>query len=126
MSRRIIFVTGANGGLGQAIARAFLEESADNVVCLGTRSARDQAEKLAAEFPGRCDLLELEVTQPEAWQSAVAKIVSAHGRLDVLVNNAGQHHDGLLATMPLPAWEHVIAHKPRRVFFTVVRRCCPP
>ena len=53
---RIILITGANGGLGQAIARAFLDESPDNFVCLGIRERRDKADALAAEFPGRCAL----------------------------------------------------------------------
>ena len=44
---RIILVTGANGGLGGAIARAFLAETPDNFVCLGIHSGRDQAAKIA-------------------------------------------------------------------------------
>ena len=51
MSLRVILITGANGGLGQAIARAFLQESPDNVVWLGVRSRREHADKLAQENP---------------------------------------------------------------------------
>jgi 3-oxoacyl-[acyl-carrier protein] reductase len=53
MNSRIILVTGANGGLGQAIARAFLQESPANFVFLGIRSRREHADKLAQENPGR-------------------------------------------------------------------------
>ncbi len=116
MANRIILVTGANGGLGQAMARAFLRESPDNFVFLGIRSKRDQAEALAAEFPGRCSCLSLEVTQPAAWQQAIAKILGEHQRLDVLVNNAGHHHDGLLATLPPEAWQQVISSNLDSVF----------
>jgi 3-oxoacyl-[acyl-carrier protein] reductase len=49
------------------------------------------------------------VTQPTAWQSAVNQIVSQHKRLDVLVNNAGIHLDGLLANLTFHAWQQVIA-----------------
>lgn len=116
MSSRVILVTGANGGLGQAIARAFLAENDTNVVCLGVRARRDAAEKLAAEFPRRCPLVPLDVTEPDAWKSAVSRVAQEQSRLDVLVNNAGHHDDGLLATMPESAWRGVLASNLDAVF----------
>ena len=115
MAQRIILLTGANGGLGQAIARSFLVGSEDTV-WLGVRQHRSQADTLAAEFAGRCETVQLDVTQPEEWRATVARIHQAHGRLDVLVNNAGHHEDGLLATLPTPAWEGVLAANLNGVF----------
>jgi len=106
---RIILITGGNGGLGQAIARAFLAESSENVVWLGVRKNRDKAEGLSGENLARCRLVDLDVTSPTAWQKAVQTIVANDQRLDVLVNNAGQHQDGLLAQLPLNAWQDVLA-----------------
>jgi 3-oxoacyl-[acyl-carrier protein] reductase len=108
MAQRIILITGANGGLGQAIARSFLQESKDNFAWLGVHKRRDRADGLAAEFPGRCDCVPLDVTDPVAWKEAVAKITGVHARVDVLVNNAGSHQDSLLATMPPEAWREVM------------------
>ena len=108
MSKRIILITGANGGLGLAISRAFLEESPENVVCLGVRARRNQADALTADHPERCSVVELDVTEPSSWQAAVALILSRHNRLDVLVNNAGKHADSLLGTMPPKAWKEVL------------------
>jgi 3-oxoacyl-[acyl-carrier protein] reductase len=108
MKPRVILVTGANGGLGQAIARAFLTESDQNRVWLGVRSGRDQADLLAEAAPGRCELIELDVTEPARWQAAVTRLVGVDGRLDVLVNNAGGHEDALLATMPVEGWRRVL------------------
>lgn len=105
---RVILVTGGNGGLGRAIARAFIDESPGNFLWLGVRSNRQEAESLTAAFPGRARCLDLEVTRPEAWQAAVARIQSEHQRLDVLVNNAGRHDDSLLATMPPDSWRGVL------------------
>jgi 3-oxoacyl-[acyl-carrier protein] reductase len=94
MSLRVILITGANGGLGQAIARAFLQESPANFVWLGVRSRREHADKLIAEQPDRCAPVVLDVASPEAWQQA---------------DNAGSHEDSLLATMPPDSWQRVLA-----------------
>lgn len=109
MSLRVILITGANGGLGQAIVRAFLQESPANVIWLGVRSQREHADKLAQENPARCFCTALDVTAPDSWQHAVKEILGRHQRLDVLVNNAGSHEDALLATMPPDSWRRVLA-----------------
>ncbi len=109
MSLRVILITGANGGLGQAIARAFLQESPANVVWLGVRSRRDLADMLAHENPGRCFCVNLDVAAADSWPAAVKEILARHQRLDVLVNNAGSHEDALLATMPPDSWRRVLA-----------------
>ena len=116
MNPRLILITGGNGGLGQAIARAFLAESPTNVVRLGVHSRRDQADKLVAEHSERCRCLSLDVTQTVAWRTVVQEILSRHQRLDVLVNNAGCSQDSLLGTMPTTAWEGVLATNLDSVF----------
>ena len=109
MSLRVILITGANGGLGQAIARDFLTESPANLVWLGVHSKREYADKVARENPDRCFCIALNVTSPEFWQSAVKEILAHHQRIDVLVNNAGSHEDSLLATMPPDSWRRILA-----------------
>ena len=116
MANRIILITGANGGLGQAMARSFLAESPNNRIWLGVHSQRLKADALAAEFHARCGCVQLDVTQPAAWQSAVTQIVAKDQRLDVLVNNAGHHQDGLLATLTAENWRSVIASNLDAVF----------
>lgn len=107
-------MTGANGGLGQAITRTFLNDG--DFVWLGVHSRRDDAEKLEQEFLGRCACVALDVTQPDSWKSAVAEIQAKHQRLDVLVNNAGKHRDALLATMPPSAWQEILSTNLDAVF----------
>src|SRR5688572_20211926 len=109
MSKRVILITGANGGLGLAMARNFLAESPENFIWLGVRANRARAEAFVTEFAGRAACIDLDVTQPESWKAAVDRIVAETRRLDVLVNNAGTHQDSLLANMTPGAWQQVIA-----------------
>ncbi|HTD85029.1 MAG TPA: SDR family NAD(P)-dependent oxidoreductase [Candidatus Binatia bacterium] len=103
---RNILITGANGGLGIAIARAFADESKENILWLGVRKNRERAHKSGG------NLLDLDVTDPAAWRNAAKAI----GRVDVLVNNAGAHDDALLAAMPAESWERVLSTNLDAVF----------
>ena len=104
-----ILITGANGGIGLACAAAFLADDPEARLFLGCRENRQSAETLAASHPGRVDLLTLNVTDAASWSAAIAAVLAATGRVDVLVNNAGNHRDSLLATMAVEDWHSVIA-----------------
>jgi 3-oxoacyl-[acyl-carrier protein] reductase len=116
MNARVILITGANGGLGRAIARAFLDESPDNFIWLAVHSRREHADELARKNPDRCRCVPLDVVSRESWQKAVAEIQGIHTRLDVLVNNAGIHEDALLGSMPPESWDRVLATNLDSVF----------
>ncbi|GEP42140.1 SDR family oxidoreductase [Brevifollis gellanilyticus] len=115
-SPRRILITGANGVLGQATARYFLQRDPDCQVHLGVRERRDQAEALVAEFSGRAFLSPLEITSAEAWSAAISQIEAQSGPLNVLINNAGYHDDSLLATMTAQQWHGVLDANLNAVF----------
>jgi NAD(P)-dependent dehydrogenase (short-subunit alcohol dehydrogenase family) len=82
---RVALVTGGTKGIGRGIAEAFLGAGARVVVC-----ARSAPDSLPASADGRrADFLACDVREPEAVRALVAAVVERHGRLDVLVNNAG-------------------------------------
>jgi 3-oxoacyl-[acyl-carrier protein] reductase len=116
MKERRILVTGANGTLGHAVAKYFLNHDPHCRVFLGVRERRDQAAALAAEHQDRAFLCPLEITDPASWQAALARVEADGGPLSILVNNAGYHDDALLATMTSAQWFGVIDANLNAVF----------
>jgi 3-oxoacyl-[acyl-carrier protein] reductase len=99
-------VTGATGGLGGAIARAFHGAGA-TVAISGTR--REALDTLAAEFGDRVHVLPCNLGDKDAVEALVPDAEKALGQLDILVNNAGITRDGLFLRMKDDDWETVIA-----------------
>jgi NAD(P)-dependent dehydrogenase (short-subunit alcohol dehydrogenase family) len=86
-ARRVWLITGASSGFGRAIAEAAL--AAGDTVVAGVRQPAAM-DDLAARYPGRATAVELDVTDGSQVTAAVAQAVLWHGRIDVLVNNAGR------------------------------------
>ena len=83
-SARVVVVTGGTKGIGRGIAEAFLAAGDTVVAC-----ARQQPEALPAAGGRTAEFLACDVKDIESVTSTVAAIVARHGRIDVLVNNAG-------------------------------------
>ncbi|GAB4060577.1 SDR family NAD(P)-dependent oxidoreductase [Catellatospora paridis] len=83
---KVVLVTGASSGIGQATALALSQAGAR--VAVGARRA-DRLRSLAERAPGEMLALDLDVTDLQSVQDAVAATVARFGALDGLVNNAG-------------------------------------
>ncbi|WP_405447165.1 oxidoreductase [Streptomyces achromogenes] len=88
---KVWLVTGASSGFGRAITEAAVA-AGDLVV--GAARRPEALEDLVAAHPGKVEALRLDVTDGAAIEAAVADVVARHGRIDVLVNNAGRTHVG--------------------------------
>jgi NAD(P)-dependent dehydrogenase (short-subunit alcohol dehydrogenase family) len=84
---RVWLITGASSGFGRAIADAAL--AAGDVVVAAARRTGALAD-LVASAPERATALALDITDADRIRAAVAEVVDQHGRIDVLVNNAGR------------------------------------
>lgn len=83
-------ITGAAGGLGQAMARMLAREGARVAVTdLDLEGVRALAEAINADHPDAAFAYEHDVTDEAAWERVVAHAVTAMGGLSILVNNAG-------------------------------------
>jgi NAD(P)-dependent dehydrogenase (short-subunit alcohol dehydrogenase family) len=118
MSGRVVFVTGGTRGIGAAISRSFAEQGA--VVAAGygsdTEHARDFQSALAAEGV-ESSLHQGNVGSPEDCRRTVHDVIERHGRLDVLVNNAGITIDKTILKMTDEDWYKVLAVNLSGAFF---------
>jgi NAD(P)-dependent dehydrogenase (short-subunit alcohol dehydrogenase family) len=104
---RVVLVTGAARGMGEAEARRFAAEGA--AVVLGDVLS-EEGEAVAADLGDRARFARLDVTSTDAWDAAVRVATEEFGRLDVLVNNAGiapRYPDPQSVTEEL--WDKVIS-----------------
>ncbi|MHC1726105.1 MAG: 3-oxoacyl-[acyl-carrier-protein] reductase [Syntrophobacteraceae bacterium] len=108
-TKRVIVVTGASRGIGRAIA---VEMSGpDCGVIVNYNSSPDAARETAALIEGRggkASLMQFSVSDPDAVKAGFKEIMDTHGRIDVLVNNAGIAKDNLLALMKVTEWDAVM------------------
>jgi NADP-dependent 3-hydroxy acid dehydrogenase YdfG len=105
---KVVVITGASSGLGEATARRLSTEGA--TVVLGARRA-DRLKSLAAELTrggGKALALETDVTDCNQVKRLVDSAVERYGRVDVIVNNAGLMPQSLLASLKVDEWDRMI------------------
>ncbi|MCS5497834.1 glucose 1-dehydrogenase [Cnuibacter physcomitrellae] len=101
LAGKVALITGAAGGIGRAAADLFAEEGA---TVYAADVSRIEPFSSTAVTP-----VALDVTDATAWQRVVDRIVSDHGRLDVLFNNAGLVGSyEPVDSIPLEAWRTVL------------------
>jgi NAD(P)-dependent dehydrogenase (short-subunit alcohol dehydrogenase family) len=91
---RIAIVTGAAGGIGSETARLMARAGA---TVIATDLRQDDGQALVAAITaegGKAEFHRLDVTREEQWEGLLADVLARHGRLDVMVNNAGIYRHG--------------------------------
>ncbi|MFY8125613.1 MAG: 3-oxoacyl-ACP reductase FabG [Hydrogenophaga sp.] len=113
---KVSLITGAAQGIGLATAKKFAQEGAVVVVCdihaEAVNAAVAQCQAIGAQVEGHT----MDVTQRDQVDAVVAAVLARHGRIDVLVNNAGITQDARLQNMTQAQFDRVIDVNLRGVF----------
>jgi len=121
---RVALVTGASRGIGRAIAEKFAAQGAIVVAAARGDHARDTVARIEAAG-GRAEAAGVDVTDTAALERLPASIVERHGRLDIVVSNAGITRDQLLLRMKREDWDAVVATN-LTATFTLVQAALRP
>ncbi len=103
--RPVVLITGASRGIGAAIAERL---GADGWYVVGTATTTDSAAALDERLGEHGEGVALDVADPAAVESIVAALLSRHGHIDGLVNNAGITRDQLLMRLSEADWQAVL------------------
>lgn len=104
----VVVITGANSGFGLAAAIAFARNGDTVVATMRDVGKSRELDDLVAEESLPMDIVALDITNSENFDSVVDRILTRHGRLDVLVNNAGIHRAGSLEDVSEQAFRDVM------------------
>ena len=117
---KIALVTGGSRGLGEMIARAYVENGAK--VYISARKA-DACEALAKELSrlGECIAIPADISRMEEIERLASELEKRESRLDILVNNAGATWGATFGEFPEAGWDKVMDLNVKSVFFLTQR-----
>ncbi|MBV9482222.1 MAG: SDR family NAD(P)-dependent oxidoreductase [Acidobacteria bacterium] len=120
LNGQVALVTGAGRGIGAAIARRLAALEATVILCGRTRSHLESTAAFISPSAGRCDIAECDVTNLAAVEQLARHVETSHGRVDVLVNNAGiGGFGGPLHQLSPESWDQVLNTNLRGVYYAI-------
>jgi NAD(P)-dependent dehydrogenase (short-subunit alcohol dehydrogenase family) len=112
-------ITGADSGIGRAVALAYAREGADvAVIYLSEKQDAQETERLVKAEGRSCVLVETDISKARNCRDLVAKVVKEFGRIDVLVNNAA-HQASFASVEDIPddEWDLTFATNISAMFY---------
>ncbi len=97
---KIVILTGAASGIGRATAKLFAEEGAIQILSDIDEKRLNETYKFLGEAKVNATIIRVDVRKPEEVRSMIEKTVEKHGRIDVLIANAGVVRVGDVETFP--------------------------
>jgi 3-oxoacyl-[acyl-carrier protein] reductase len=124
LTGRVALVTGASRGIGRAIAERLAAQGAVVVATARGEHAQPTVDAIVASG-GKAEAVGIDVTDSAALEQLPGRVVEKHGRLDILVSNAGITRDQLLMRMKRDDWDLVLSTN-LTAAFTLVQAAIRP
>jgi 3-oxoacyl-[acyl-carrier protein] reductase len=105
LAGRKVLVTAASKGIGRAVAEEFAAEGADVAICARGKAALDEAVAALRAHGAEAVGIQADVTRPEDVGLVVDEVLARFGRIDVLVNNAGEAWAGRTLDTTEDEWQ---------------------
>jgi 3-oxoacyl-[acyl-carrier protein] reductase len=123
---KVVLVTGGSRGIGRSIAVGFAKQGATVIISYaGNEAAAQETLGLLQAAGSKGEAVRFDVADSAACASAVDALVKTHGRLDVLVNNAGVAVDGLVMRVKDEDWDKQLDTNLKGAF-ALIRAACRP
>jgi 3-oxoacyl-[acyl-carrier protein] reductase len=117
--KRVAFVTGGSRGIGAAIVRRLARDGFHVVAVARNAEKLAQVVQAVTAEGGSAEALNCDIADAIAFAAAIEQAAEKHGRLDVLVNNAGITKDGLILRMDDADFDIVIATNLKSAFVAI-------
>jgi NAD(P)-dependent dehydrogenase (short-subunit alcohol dehydrogenase family) len=119
LTGKVAFVSGGLRGIGLACVERFLAEGAEVVLSDLDNAESETATKTISELGDKAHYVQANVAKEEDWQHARDVVQQRHGKLHILVNNAGTDLNGPVETLSLENWRRLMAVNVDGVFLGV-------
>lgn len=120
MTRKTILITGSSRGIGKAIAVKYAKKGYNIVInCIKNKELLESVKKEIESYQVSCLAFVGDIGDYDTASQLFAQIKKHYGHLDILINNAGISHIGLLSDMTIDNWDKLINNNLTSVF-----NCC--
>ena len=117
--KRVAFVTGGSRGIGAAIVRRLAKDGMHVVAVARNGEKLNQLCAAIGAEGGSAEAVVCDIADAKALGEAIEKTAEKHGRIDVLVNNAGITRDGLILRMDDEDWDSVMDTNLKSAFVSI-------
>lgn len=116
--KRVVVITGASGGLGQAICKSFLQGDDDMGIHVHSNISKGEALLRSFAATGKEAALHIsDLCNSESTRKMFADFLKKWGRIDILINSAGAIEDHLFARLSETSWDHIIRTNLTGIFY---------
>lgn len=108
LKNKIVIITGASSGIGNATAIKLAKEGASVVLCARSEDELNKLKDKIESGGGKALVVKTDVTKPADFEKAVSQTLATYGSIDVLINNAGLMPLSFVEKLKTDEWEKMV------------------